>query len=215
MKHRILTRIVLCVAFLTALISASEGAAIVNPKFALVKAVTLATIADEIPVGTPSYSLDLRVDSAEVAVSGLQFYFLVTPVVSPASLLTFDTAPLTALNSPFTASDIFSSPAGGATVNQPGSTTVLFKATAGDYAPFGESSIARFTFNTSLLPAGTYVFTPIGQELTNANSTITTFATPGSFTLTVPEPAAFALIVLGGASLLICRARRATPSGTN
>ena len=136
-------------------------------------------------------------DSAGLAVSGLQFYFLVTPVLTPGSLLTFDTEPLTALNSPFTANDIFSGPVSGATVNQLGSTTVLFKATAGDYASFGTSSIARFTFNTSLLPAGTYVFTPIGQELTNANGTVTTFAAPGSFTLKVPEPAAFMLIAFG------------------
>lgn len=209
MKHRILTRIAICLAFLIVPISASKGAAIVNPKFALVKAVTLATISDEIAPGTPSYSLDLRLDTAGLAVTGLQFYFLVTPVVTPGSLLTFDTAPLTALNSPFTANDIFSGPASGAPVNQGGSTTVLFKATAGDYAPFGESSIARFTFNTSLLPAGTYVFTPIGQEFTNANTTVTNFDPPGSFTLTVPEPTSFALIAFGWTVFLACGTRRA------
>ena len=212
MKHRILTRIAICLAFLTIPIAASNGAAIVNPKFALVKAVTLATISDEIAPGTARYSLDLRVDSAGLAVSGLQFYFLVTPVLTPGSLLTFDTAPLSTLNSPFTTNDISTSPASGATVNQLNSTTVLFKATAGDYAPFGESSIARFTFNTSLLPVGTYLFTPIGQELTNTNTTITTFATPGSFTLKVPEPGVFMLLAFGGMVSLGRRNRRSIVS---
>ena len=91
MKHRILTRIALCLAFLIVPISASKGGAIVNPKFALVKAVTMATISDEIAPGTPRYSLDLRLDTAGLAVSGLQFYFMVTPVITPGSLLTFDT----------------------------------------------------------------------------------------------------------------------------
>lgn len=198
MKPRILARIVICLAFLVIPIAASKGGAIVNPKFALVKAVSLATISDEITPGTSKYSLDLRLDTAGLAIGGLQFYFLVTPILTPGSLLTFDTAPLTALNSPFTANDIFSGLASGAPVNQGGSTTVLFKATAGDYAPFAESSIVRFTFNTRLLLAGTYVFTPIGRKLTNATSTVTTFASPGSFTLFVPEPSGSLLLVLGG-----------------
>lgn len=90
------------------------------------------------------------------------------------------------------------------------STTVFFKAGTGDYSPFAATSIARFVFNTSLLAPGVYVFTPVGQEFTNSNTSASQVAAPGSFTLTVrpvPEPASVVLLVFGG-SLLTGRRRQ-------
>ena len=205
MKHRFLTRIVICLAFFAITISASKGGAVVDPKLLLVKAMTLATVSHTIAAGTPTYSLDLRLDTGGQPISGLQFYVIATP----ASLLSFGPTPLTTLGDPFTANDVFSAPAPGAAVNQNGSTTVLFKASAGDYPAFANNAIVRFTFNTSQLDLGTYVFTPIGQELTNANGTVTRFAPPQTFSLTVvvPEPASVMLIALGGCSLFHRRRR--------
>ena len=154
---------------------------------------TLATFNDTITQGTATFSLDLRADTGGLAISGLQFIL----ASSPAGLLTYAAVPLTALGNPFTTTDIASAPNAGATVNQ--STTVFFKASNGDYAPFADSAIARYTFDTSKLTPGTYVFTPIGQELTNANTSVTTFASPGSFTLVVsPEPGVFVMVSFGG-----------------
>ena len=204
MKHRFLTRIVICLAFFAITISASKGGAVVDPKLLLVKAVTLATVSHTIAAGTPTYSLDLRLDTGGQPISGLQFYVLATP----ANLLSFGATPLTTLGDPFTANDVFSAPAPGAAVNQNGSTTVLFKLSPGGYPAFANNAIVRFTLNTSLLGAGTYVFTPVGQELTNANGTVTQFAPPQTFSLNVvPEPASVVLIALGGCSLLSRRRR--------
>ena len=160
MKHRFLTRIVICLAFFAITISASKGGAVVDPKLLLVKAMTLATVSHTIAAGTPTYSLDLRLDTGGQPISGLQFYIIATP----ASLLSFGPTPLTPLGDPFTANDVFSA--------------------------FANNAIVRFTFNTSQLGLGTYVFIPVGQELTNATSTVTQFAPSQTFSLTVvvPEP---------------------------
>ena len=213
MKHRFLTRLVNCLAVFAIAISISKGAAVVDPKLLLVKAITLSTVSDTIAVGTPTYSLDLRLDTGGQPISGLQFYLIATP----ASLLSFGATPLTTLGDPFTANDVFSAPVAGAAANQNGATTVLFKASAGDYPAFANNAIVRFTFNTSQLAPGTYVFTPVGQELTNATSTVTRFASPQTFSLTVgiPEPASVVLIALGGCWLMSRRRWRRAREATD
>ncbi len=203
MKRRIFAQlgIALCLALL---VSPSLGGTIV-PTLSFVESGTTATKSASIPAGTATFSLDLVADTGGLPVSGLQYYF----VTSPANTLRFSTTPVVALFTPFTTSDLFAVPASGALVNRAGATTVWFKASAGDYAPFSGNAIGKYTFNTSLLPPGAYIITPVGEELSNTNTTASVFGSPGSFSLTiVPEPGASALLILGGISLLARRKPR-------
>jgi hypothetical protein len=193
----------LCTLLMTTML-AGVPLAEAAPYLGLVKSGTASQNADSINLGTFSYSLDLRLDTDGHAVSGLQYYFL----TSPADALTFGPTPLTALNNPFTSSDVFLSPATGDTVNQAEGTTVWFKSGAGDYGAFGEQAIARYELDTALLGLGSYVFTPVGEELSNGSETVTDFGLPGTFTLVVvPEPGTFGLVGLGGLALLAGRWR--------
>jgi hypothetical protein len=179
------------------------AAAHAAPRLSLVRSGT--TLSAFVTSATASVLLDLRANTDGNAISGLQGYL----VTSPAQAATYGATPVTATNSPFTASDVFQAPATGAVVRQSGGTTVLFKSSAGDYPAFADNAILTFQINTSLLTAGTYTFTPVGEELTNATTTITSFATPGSFTLTIiPEPATAGVLATGGAGLLLARRRR-------
>lgn len=147
----------------------------------LVKSVTPSAAEDSIVVGSASYLLDLRINTAGNAVSGLQYYI----ETAPAAATIYGAAPLTVLSNPFLPSDVAVAPAAGAIVSQSGGTTVLFKASGEDYPAFANNAIATYQLNTRNLPPGTYVFTAVGEELSNANTTVTTFGASGSFTLTI------------------------------
>jgi len=187
-----------------------SGAVLVQaaPRLALVKSGTPAQDSESIPLGTLTYSLDLRGNTDGNPIGGWQYYFTTTP----ADALTFGATPITVLNNPFTASDLQAAPTAGATVKQVGGTTAWF--TFGpDYSAFADNALATYQFNTSTLALGTYVFTPVGEELVNSSATITTFASPGTFTLqvvNVPEPGSATLMGLGGLALLARRRPRAT-----
>ncbi|HEY8666148.1 MAG TPA: hypothetical protein VIL86_05770 [Tepidisphaeraceae bacterium] len=177
--------------------------AAVLPSLGLVKSGSAAT-SDSISQGTATYDVDLLFNSSGFTVSGLQYYIS----TNPAGVVNYTATPLTMLNNPFTASDVSSQPAANATVQQTGGTTALFKSTAGDY-PAVNNAIVTYHINTSTLTAGnTVIFTPTGQEMTNANGTITNFATPATFTLTVtPEPATLSLLAIPALLMLRRRAR--------
>jgi hypothetical protein len=191
-------RIVLSVAVL----SAAAGT-FADPRLSLVKAGTVAQFSDAIVIGTASYSLDLLVDTDGHDVSGLQYYF----ITAPADTLTFDATPLIALDDPFSSADLFFSPSAGGTVNQAQGTTVWFKSSAGDYGPLVDNAVARYAFNTAPLSYGTYVFHPIGEELSNGSEVLASFAAPGTFALSVvPEPGSCGLVAMG--ALLLSSRRR-------
>jgi len=177
--------------------------AAVLPSLGLVKSGSAAT-SDSISQGTATYDVDLLFNSSGFTVSGLQYYIS----TNPAGVVNYTATPLTMLNNPFTASDVSSQPAANATVQQTGGPTALFKSTAGDY-PAVNNAIVTYHINTSTLTAGnTVIFTPTGQEMTNANGTITNFATPATFTLTVtPEPATLSLLAIPALLMLRRRAR--------
>ncbi|MGB8169543.1 MAG: hypothetical protein WCF18_18730 [Chthoniobacteraceae bacterium] len=156
------------------------------PTLNLVKAGTSAAVADSIQLGTATYALDLKLDTGGDPVSGLQFY-----LTSNDPTVHFGLTPVVALNQPFIDADILIAPNSGSLVNQSQGTSVLFKADPGDYPAFASRAILSFTFDTSTLPAGDYLFTPVGQELTFTGTTRTAFAAPGLFSLKVqaiPEP---------------------------
>lgn len=188
---------------MSVVVLSAAAVALADPRLSLVKAGTPAQIGDEIIIGTASYSLDLLVDTDTYDVSGLQYYLTTTP----ADALTFGAIPLTVLDDPFVSADLVFSPSAGGTVNQAQGTTVWFKSTPGDYTAFVDKAVARYAFNTAALAYGTYVFHPIGEELSNGNDTITTFAAPGTFTLNVvPEPGTCGLVA-AGALWLVSRRR--------
>ena len=156
-------------------------AAIAGPTLSLVKSGTAAAPADTIVERTITYSLDLRVNTDGNAVSGFQYYLRTTP----ANALSYAATPLTALSNPFQPSEVVLSPAAGTVVRQSGGTSAFFKSTAGDYPAFSDNAIATYQFNTATLAPGTYIFTAVGEELSNANTTVTVFNPAVSFTLTV------------------------------
>lgn len=89
-------------------------------------------------------------------------------------------------------------PTSGSVVNSGKQTAFLTDSM--NYAAFNDNAIASFQFNTALLTVGIYVFTPEGAELLwwSAGS-ITSFASPVTFTLqVVPEPCGSVLLMLGG-----------------
>lgn len=189
---------------LSVVLLSAAAVAFADPRLSLVKAGTAAQFADGIVIGTSSYSLDLLVDTDTYDVSGLQYYL----TTAPADALTFGAIPLTVLDDPFVSADLVFSPSAGGAVNQAQGTTVWFKSTPGDYTAFVDKAVARYAFNTAALAYGTYVFHPIGDELSNGNDTITTFAAPRTFALSViPEPGSCGLAV-AGAVLLASRRRR-------
>lgn len=195
-------------SLLTAALLSGAVLAQAAPRLALVKSGTPAQASDSITLGTLTYNLDLRGDTDGNPISGWQYYFTTTP----ANALTFGGTPITVLNNPFTASDLSASPSAGATVNQAGGTTAWFTFNP-DYAAFANNALATYQFNTSTLGLGTYVFTPVGEELVNSSDTITTFASPGTFSLdivNVPEPGSAVLMALGGLALLMRRRPRGT-----
>lgn len=183
----------------------ASGEVMASPSLSLVKQGSAAT-ADTITAGTATYRLDLGVNTDGNAVSGLQFYLQTTP----ANALSYSATPLSLSNSPFKyydfgggdiVTDAQTAIAAGATVNA-SAKEVLFKSSAGDYGAFS-GKIGTMEFNTVSLPNGTYTFTPVGTELTKTGTTISTFATPGSFTLTVvPEPTSVGFLLLGAAAIL-------------
>lgn len=184
----------------------NAAAGTIAPMLSLSKVGAATTFADSILAGTATYTLDLRVNTGGVPVSGLQYYLS----TSPANALTFAATPLLALSAPFTPADLSSGPTSGATVNQTGAVTIWFKGGAGDYPAIGGNAIGRYSFNTSALSPGTYTITPFGQELTNMSGTITFFGIPQSFSLTivpVPEPHSLVLLLLGGTALSARRSR--------
>jgi hypothetical protein len=166
------------------------------PRLALVKSGTASQVFEEIVPGTPTYTLDLRANTDGFDVGGLQYYI----VTSPGNAVTYGTTPLTALNNPLVEADLTGfgqKPTAGATVNSALAGTTIWFADS-DYAAFPEQSIGTYQFNISSLDPGTYVFTPDGAELSNSNGDNPAFATPGAFTLFIPEPGTGLLLVAGG-----------------
>ena len=179
------------------------------PWLGLVKTGTTSQTSETIFLGTLTFSLDLRANTDGNPVGGLQYYI----TTSPANALTYGTTPLTTLNNPFVAADLTGlgqAPTAGATVNSDSAAnTIWFKASSPDYSAFGAQSIGTYEFDVSSLGIGTYVFTPVGVLLTyGGGEEINTFATPGSFALSVvPEPGTGTLLALGLCSLMARRKR--------
>ncbi len=183
-----------------------------SPILSLVKSGTTSATDTE-ALGTASEKVDVRLDTSGNAISGLQFYLVSAPAgagtyqnVSPTS------STVLALNAPFTQADVNASPTVGATPqNAANAKTVLFKSSAGDYAAFSTTSIVTLQLNISSLAAGSYVFTPVSQGLTNASGGVAAggFGTPGAFTLNItPEPGTFLLVLPGALAMLGRRQRR-------
>ena len=182
-----------------------------DPRLELVKSGTSSTHIDWVIVGTPSYSLDIRLNTDGNLASGIQFYISTTP----ADALTYGGTPLTVLNNPFTSSDLGLAPTSGSIVNA-SKQTAFFKLSAPDYPAFDTNAIATLQFNTASLAAGSYLFTPVGVEFTGSTPggdpvDITDFVSPITFTLQViPEPGSSVLLGVGGwalAGLRRCRSR--------
>jgi hypothetical protein len=152
-----------------------------QPTLSLVKSATTSAAADSVVVGSAGYFLDLRVNTGGNAVSGLQFHIETTPVET----VIYGATPLSVLSNPFQALDVVTAPSTGAIVRQSGGTTVFFKGSGGDYPAFADNAIATYRLNTQSLLPGTYVFRAIGGELTNANTTLTSFGATGAFSLTI------------------------------
>ncbi|MBI5394930.1 MAG: hypothetical protein HZA91_06480 [Verrucomicrobia bacterium] len=189
--------------FLSVLLLSAATPMFADPRLSLVTSFTAGQFTDAIFLGTPTYSLDALVDTDGHDISGLQYYFTTTP----ANAVAFDAPPVVALDNPFTSSEIFLAPSTGGTVNQAQGTTIWFKSSPGDYAPFVDNAVARYVFNTASLPGGSYVFTPVAEELTNGSETLNTFAAPRPFRLSVvPEPGTSVLAAVG--ALLLSSRRR-------
>lgn len=168
------------------------------------------TTSASIAVGTPTFSVDVRLSSGGDSIDGVQYYLTNT---GPATMV-YGTNPLTiaSYDTPFTTSDIAGSngepTAGNQLKSGTGGQTAFVHGGGADYAAVSNSSIATYSLNTSSLPIGMYVITPVFQEMTNYEGVDQTngFATPGTFTLTVtPEPASMALFLLAGGALLLRR----------
>ena len=167
-------------AIILAVMLAATIGVCAQPVLSLVKSATPAA-ADAVVFGGATYLLDLRAGTGGYAVSGLQYYIQTTP----AETVAYGAIPLIVLGSPFQPSDILSAPSAGALVRQSNGTTALFKAGEGDYPAFADSVIATYQINTLNLAPGTYVLTPVGEELTYAAGSVSGFAAPGAFTLTI------------------------------
>lgn len=152
----------------------------------------------------PTLELDLYLDTDGIPASGLQ-YFLSAPLAFYASPV------VTALvidGTFFDADDLAIAPLAGAAVERGSAeegVTVWFKSAGNDYAAF-DGAMARYTFDSSLLAAGsTYTFTPVLQEISNSLDTVTTFAPASGFSLTVvPEPSSV-LALVAAFGVLQCR----------
>lgn len=172
------------------------------PWIGLVKSGTTSQTNDTISLGTLSFSMDLRANTDGHKVSALQFSI----ATAPADVVTYGTTPLTALNNPFTATDLAGlgqAPTAGSVVNNDGANWTVWWKNSGDYDAFTEQSIGTYQFNVSSLSAGAYVFRLNNQELLNTTpgEDITTFAASGGFVLNVtavPEPSAWTLLACGG-----------------
>lgn len=190
-----------CIAFAPAIASAA-------PFLKLVSAGGSAT-SSTVGLGTPTLTLDLALDTGGLDVSGVQFHLTTT-----AAAATYAAAPVTTLGAPFVASDIGLSPAAGAAVDAT-SETSFFKSAGLDYAAVDGAAIARFSFDTSNVTAGTYTFAPVFSLFSNATVGLeqpADFGPAGVFAFAVavgqtPEPTTLVATtaVLCG---LACRGRR-------
>ena len=197
------------IAAFVAMLAVAAASRAANPQLSLVDSTTGLPIRT-ITAGTSSISLDVRLNSGGNTFSGLSFYLTVSSGVAKYTIPS-----ITALDNPFTATDVQRSPAGGSPLQASSGTFDLFKFSAGDYAAVSGNNITRHVIDTSALPGSlpgtSYTFTPVGTEMTGvgAGSNTTTFLAPTTFTLTVvPEPTMLGAMALTGAVLLIRRRRR-------
>jgi hypothetical protein len=207
MKNRslgVVRRIIGCAVLLAAITLAADIARGASPSLSLQTTGGTPTNIASVSQGTSVVSLNLLLNSGGVTTDGLQLHF----VTSPVGVLPFGGTPLSILNTPFTSSDVQSSPTAGAIAqNSAAGKTALFKFSANDY-PAVNGPIATYQFNPSSLSAGVYTITPVGEAFSSSalNGSTNTFATPASFTLTVltPEPAT-AWLALGVLAVLVLR----------
>lgn len=178
------------------------------PWLGLVRTGTSSQTNATIAIGTSTFSMDLRANTDTHPVGALQY-----SISTSAGAVTYGASPLTALNNPFSSTDLTGfgqAPSAGSAVDN-SNWTVWWKG-SGDYAAFAEQAIGTYQFNVSSLSAGTYVFAFANQELLNNSpgEDITTFAPYGAFVLdvtAVPEPGSWALLI-GGGLMAIRRNRR-------
>jgi hypothetical protein len=186
-------------AFNICILAIGTATTLADPQLKLVKSGTSAVTIDWVILGTTTYSLDLRANSGGYTVGGLQYYI----TTSPANVVTYGATPLTPLDNPFVVADLTGfgqAPAVGATVNSDAAAnTTWYKASSPDYTAFSERSVGTYQFNVGSLGIGAYLFTPIGVLLTyGAGEEVTTFASPGTFSLQVmPEPGTWVLLAAG------------------
>jgi hypothetical protein len=190
--------------WMAASLCAGLTAASAAPWLGLVKTGTTTQTNDTITLGTSIYNMDVRFDSGNNPVNTLQYTFYTTPTNS----VTFGTNTITTLNSPFTSSDIWASPAAGSYLNNNSTNaTIFFKSGSGDYAAT-TNNVATYQINTSTLGAGLYVFAFATNNTdseymgwSGGDLYTSDFAAPGTFVLdvvSVPEPATWTLMVVGG-----------------
>lgn len=178
------------------------------PSLSLLEGSGFAT-SDQITEGTASYLLDVVLNTGGNNVSGIQFWIETT---GPGSVSYSLLSTITVLDNPFTAADAGLEPAAGAIVSQSAKTS-FFKQnpTPPAYPSFAANAIVRLQFNTGSLATGSYVFTPVGEEMTTEIDSITIFGPAGTFALEVvpvPEPATWAVFALGIGCVLV-RLRKA------